>query len=89
MQTTSIIYIIRLICGNIVYYLIQSWPPFQSQQHYSHQNPHQKIAKPILIHIINMEDEMNTDVSSWTSAERKKLQYMTEFHQEYQQVFGE
>ena len=34
--------------------------------------------------IINMEDEMNTDVSSWTEAERKKLQHMTEFHQEYQ-----
>ena len=34
--------------------------------------------------IINMEDEMNTDVSSWTDAERKKLQHMTEFHQEYQ-----
>ena len=39
--------------------------------------------------IINMEDEMNTDVSSWTDAERKKLQHMTEFQQEYQRVFGE
>ena len=39
--------------------------------------------------IINTEDEMNTDVSSWTDAEKKKLQYMTEFYQEYQQVFGE
>ena len=38
--------------------------------------------------IINTEDEMNTDVSSWTEAERKKLQHMTEFHQEYQRVFG-
>ena len=38
---------------------------------------------------INMEDEMNTIVSSWTAAERKKLQHMTEFHEEYQQVFGE
>ena len=34
--------------------------------------------------IINMEDEINTDVSSWTEAERKKLQHMAEFHQEYQ-----
>ena len=34
--------------------------------------------------VINIEDEMNTDVSSWTKAERKKLQHMTEFHQEYQ-----
>ena len=38
---------------------------------------------------INMEDEMNTDVGSWTTVERKKLQHMTEFHKEYQQVFGE
>ena len=33
---------------------------------------------------INMEDEMNTDVSSWTAVEKKKLQHMTEFHEEYQ-----
>ena len=32
----------------------------------------------------NTEDEMNTDVSSWTTAEGKKLQHMTEFHKEYQ-----
>ena len=38
---------------------------------------------------INTEDEMNTDVSSWTAVEKKKLQHMTEFHEEYQQVFGE
>ena len=39
--------------------------------------------------VINTVNEMNTDVSSWTEAERKKLQHMIEFHQEYQQVFGE
>ena len=33
---------------------------------------------------INMEDEMNTDVSCWTIAEKNKLQHMTEFHEEYQ-----
>ena len=33
---------------------------------------------------INMEDEMNTNVSSWTPVEKKKLQHMTEFHEEYQ-----
>ena len=33
---------------------------------------------------INTEDEMNTDVSNWTDVERKKLQHMTEFHEEYQ-----
>ena len=38
---------------------------------------------------INVEDEMTTNVSSWTIAERKKFQHMTEFHVEYQQVFGE
>ena len=38
---------------------------------------------------INTEDEMNTEISSWTAAERKKLQHMTESHKEYQQVFGE
>ena len=39
--------------------------------------------------IINTEDEMHTDLSNWTPAERKRLQHMTEFHEEYQQVFGE
>ena len=33
---------------------------------------------------INTEDEMNTDVSNWTAVEKKKLQHMTEFHEEYQ-----
>ena len=37
---------------------------------------------------INMEDEMNTDISKWSDKERKKLQHMTEFHEEYQSVFG-
>ena len=39
--------------------------------------------------IINTEDEMHTDLSNWTPAERKRLQHMTEFHEEYQWVFGE
>ena len=39
--------------------------------------------------IVNTEDEMHTDLSIWTPAERKKLQHMTEFHEEYQCVFGE
>ena len=33
---------------------------------------------------INTEDEMNTNVSKWTDVERKKLQHMREFHEEYQ-----
>ena len=39
--------------------------------------------------IVNTEDEMHTNLSTWTPAERKKLQHMTEFHEEYQCVFGE
>ena len=39
--------------------------------------------------INNMEDEMHTDLSNWTLVERKRLQHMTEFHEEYQWVFGE
>ena len=35
--------------------------------------------------IVNTEDEMHTDFSTWTPAERMKLQHMTEFHEEYQQ----
>ena len=39
--------------------------------------------------IVNTEDEMHTDLSNWTPAERKKLQHMTEFHEKYQQIFSE
>ena len=38
--------------------------------------------------IVNMEDEMHPDLSTWTPAERKKFQHMTEFHKEYQCVFS-
>ena len=38
---------------------------------------------------VDTEDELDTDISTWTPAERKKLQHMTEFHEEYQHVFGE
>ena len=39
--------------------------------------------------IVNTEDEMHTNLTTWTPAERKKLQHMTEFHEEYQCIFGE
>ena len=39
--------------------------------------------------IINTEDEMHIDTTNLTPAKWKKLQHMTEFHKEYQQVFGE
>ena len=37
----------------------------------------------------NMEEEMHADTSNWTLTKRKKLQHMTEFHKEYQWIFGE
>ena len=37
---------------------------------------------------INTEDELTTDTSTWSNKECKKLQHMTEFHEEYQRVFG-
>ena len=37
---------------------------------------------------INTDDERATDISKWSDKECKKLQHMTEFHQEYQRVFG-
>ena len=39
--------------------------------------------------IINTEDEMHTNLSTWTPAEKKKLQHMTEFHEEHQCVFSD
>ena len=38
--------------------------------------------------IVSTEDEMHTNLGTWTPAERKKLQHMTESHEEYQCVFG-
>ena len=32
---------------------------------------------------------MNTNISKWSDKERKKLQHMKEFHEEYQRVFGD
>ena len=38
--------------------------------------------------IVDTEDELHPHLSTWTPAEKKKLQHMTEFHEEYQCVFG-
>ena len=35
------------------------------------------------------DTEVNQDTSNWSEQEKKKLQHMTEFHAEYQHVFGE
>ena len=37
----------------------------------------------------NTEDELATDISNWSDKDCKKLQHMTEFHEEYQRVFGD
>ena len=37
----------------------------------------------------NTEDDLQANTSTWSPADQKKLQHMTEFHQEYQYVFGE
>ena len=41
------------------------------------------------LNINNTEDEIHMDISNWTPAQKKKLQHMTEFHEEYQWIFGE
>ena len=38
--------------------------------------------------IVDTDDEIHPDLSTWTPAERKKLQHMTECHEEYQCVFS-
>ena len=38
---------------------------------------------------ITTDDERATDISKWSDHKHKKLQHMTEFHQEYQKVFGD
>ena len=37
----------------------------------------------------NNEDELHANTSTWTPADKKKLQHMTEFHEEYQHIFRE
>ena len=32
---------------------------------------------------VDTKDELHTDINTWTPADRKKLQHMTEFHEEY------
>ena len=35
----------------------------------------------------NNEDKLHANTSTWSPADKKKLQHMTEFHQEYQHIF--
>ena len=38
---------------------------------------------------ISTEEERQIDITTWSATERKKLQHMTEFQEEYQRIFGE
>ena len=35
----------------------------------------------------NTEDELHTNTNTWSHADKKKLQHMTEFHEEYHHCF--
>ena len=48
-----------------------------------------KLIQIPILGIVNTKDELQTNISTWIPAERKKLQHMTEFHEEYQCVFSE
>ena len=37
----------------------------------------------------NTDDEIHANTNNWSHADKKKLQHMTEFYQEYQCIFGE
>ena len=37
----------------------------------------------------NTDGEIHADTSTWSPADKKKLQHMTKFHQKYQCVFRE
>ena len=37
---------------------------------------------------VDTKDKLHTDISTWTSDDKRKFQHMTEFHEEYQCVFG-
>ena len=41
------------------------------------------------LNINSTEDEIHTDISNQIPAQKKKLQHITEFHEEYQWIFGE
>ena len=38
---------------------------------------------------VDTKDELHTDISTCTPAERKKLKHITRVHEEYQCVFGD
>ena len=41
------------------------------------------------LNAISTKEERQTDITTWSATKHKKLQHMTEFHEEYQRIFGE
>ena len=71
---------------NISYLIVMDAIPITSQISTSEDN---RTNSNTDLSIVDTEDEIHPDLSTWTPAERKKLQHMTEFHEEYQCIFGE
>ena len=71
--------------SNISYLIVMDTVPITSHISTSGDTETNSITD---LSIVNTEDELCTELSTWTPAEKKKLQHMTEFHQEYQCVFG-
>ena len=55
----------------------------------SNPSPSEDSSSGTDLNIINTEDEMHIDTTNWTPTKKKKLQHMTKFNEEYQQIFGE
>ena len=73
-------------CSNISYLIVMDTVPITLHISTSEDN---KTNSNTYLSIVDTEDEIHPDLSTWTPAEKKKLQHMTEFHEEYQHVFGE
>ena len=72
--------------SNISYFIVMDTIPITSE-HVS-TSMDSRTDSDTDLSIVHMEDEIHPDLSTGTPAERKKLQHMTEFHEEYQHVFG-
>ena len=71
---------------NISYLIVMDTIPITSHLSTSEDN---KTCSNTDLSIVDTEDEIHPDLSTWTPAEGKKLQHMTEFLEEYQHVFSE
>ena len=72
--------------SNISYLIVMDTAPITSPNSTSRDS---RSNSDTDLSIVNMEDELHPDLSTWTPPDKKKLQHMTEFHKEYQCVFSE